>query len=280
VPRRAHQTAPALPVALLLACTAREPTYSDSHREPEPKPDRGPLVTLELSLVDEAARAALATRLGPSSAVAQADVLLAVHHHIADGWHIYWKNPGESGLRTKLDVTADNASAGDVLFPAPDRFVAAGAVTYGWGHEAVLFVPLDDLGDGVRVSVHSQWLACAESCIPGEATLASTIAELTRRDDPVTRAMLTRVPEPAAGRITTTWQDGALRVQPASEGWKLTEFYPYASETALLGRQIPADAGIELHYRFTAPPVDPAQGVLFADDNGTPRWLELAVAWP
>lgn len=264
----------------LLACTTREPAYADSHHEPELRPERGPLVTIDVALVDDAARERLAARLGPSSAVAQADVLLAVHHHIEDGWHIYWKNPGESGLRTKLDVTATHARAGEVLFPGPDRFVAAGAVTYGWGHDAVLFVPLDELGDDVEVRVHSQWLACAESCIPGEAQVIATLAGMPRREDAVTQAMLERVPEPAGERIVAAWQDGALRLRPASEGLQLTEFFPYASDTAMLGRQAADASGLELHYRFTGAPPDAPQGVLLADDNGTKRWIELAVAWP
>jgi DsbC/DsbD-like thiol-disulfide interchange protein len=264
----------------LLACTPREPLYADSHHEPEPAPERGPLVSVELGIVDEAARARLAARLGPNSAVAQADVLLAVHHHIEDGWHIYWTNPGESGLRTQLDVTATNATPGEVLFPGPDRFVATGAVTYGWGHDAVLFVPLDELGDGVEVRVHSKWLACAESCIPGDAQFIATIAGMPRRDDAVTQAMLERVPEPAGERIVATWQDGVLRLRSASEGLQLTELYPYASDTALLGRQVPDASGLELHYRFTGAPPDAPQGVLLANVDGTPRWIELAVAWP
>jgi DsbC/DsbD-like thiol-disulfide interchange protein len=268
------------PLALLLACTTREPSYADSHHEPEPAPERGPLVTVELSLVDDAARERLAARLGPNSAVAQADVLLAVHHHILDGWHIYWKNPGESGLRTQLDITATNASAGEVLFPGPDRFEAAGAVTYGWGHEAVLFVPLDDVGDGAAVQLHSHYLACADSCIPGDTQLVGVLAELPHRDDAITQAMLERVPEPAGERIAATWQDGALRVRPASANVQLTELYPYVSETALLGRQVADAGGLELHYRFTGTPTDAAQGVLLANVDGTPRWLELAVAWP
>jgi thiol:disulfide interchange protein DsbD len=267
-------------VFTLLACTAREPLYRDSEHEPELPPERGPLVTVELGIVDDAARGRLAARLGPNSAVAQADVLLAVHHHIEDGWHIYWKNPGESGLRTQLDVTTTNATAGDVLFPGPDRFVGAGAVTYGWGHDAVLFVPLDEVGEGGNVALHSQWLACAESCIPGDAQLVATIAELPRRDDAVTQAMLERVPEPAGQRIIATWQDGALRLRPASEGLQLTELFPYASDTALLGRQVPATGGLELHYRFTGPPPEAPQGVLLANVDGTERWIELAVAWP
>lgn len=267
-------------LAPLLACTTREPSVADSHRKPEPAPERPPLVTVDLYLVEDAARERLAARLGPSSAVAQADMLLAVHHHIADGWHIYWKNPGESGLRTKLGVEPTQASAGEVLFPGPDRFEAAGAVTYGWGHDAVLFVPLDAVGDGARVELHSEYLACAESCIPGEAKLEAVLAQLPRRDDAVTQAMLDRVPEPAGDRITTAWTDGALQVRPTSPTVQLTELFPYASDEALLGRQVPNAGALELHYRFTGPPPDAGQGVLLATIDGKPRWLELAVPWP
>ncbi len=267
-----------VPFALLLACTTREPSPADA--KPEPVPERGPLVTIELSLVDDAAREQLAARLGPESAVAQADLLLAVSHRIEDGWHIYWKNPGESGLRTQLDVTATNASASEVLFPGPDRFEAAGAVTYGWGHEAVLFVPLDAVGDGARVDLHSRWLACAESCIPGETKLSGTVADLPRRSDAVVQAMLERVPEPAGPLVGAAWQDGALQLRPSAPGLTLTELYPYASDTAMLGQQVRNDGALELHYRFTGPPPADAQGVLLAEQDGKPRWLELAVPWP
>ena len=92
--------------------------------------------------------------------------------------------------------------------------------------------------------------------------------------------MLDRVPEPAGDRITSTWQDGALQLQPTTETVTLTELYPYASDTALLGRQVPKAGGLELHYRFTGSPPTDAQGVLLASVDGKPRWLELSVPWP
>lgn len=281
--RRDLAVVPLLALLASLACN-REPLYADSYHEPEhvmvDEPSPNPHVSVELGIVDDAGRERLAARLGPSSAVAQADMLLAVHHHIEDGWHIYWTNPGESGLRTKLDVTASQARAGEVVFPGPDRFEASGAVTYGWGHDAVLFVPLDEVGEGGNVEVRSQWLACNESCIPGEAVLEAKLAELPRRADAVTQAMLERVPEPAGERIVGTWQDGALRLRPTSEGMQLIELFPHGSETALLGRQVPDAGGLELHYRFTGAPPDAPQGVLLTTIDGNKRWLELAVAWP
>lgn len=273
----------ALASASMLACSTREPPRS----EPDPAParegadERAPLVTVELSIVDEAAREQLVARLGTASPVGQADALLAVHHHIADGWHIYWRNPGESGLRTNIEVKAQAAQVGEVLFPGPEQFEASGLVSYGWGHEAVLFVPLRELGDDASVEVHSRYLACAESCIPGESKLEARVAELPRRADAATTAMLERVPEPAGDRITAVWLDGALQLRPHVEGLRIDAFYPYLIDAALLGRQLASDDGLTLHYRFTgSPPRDEGQGVLLVHIGEQAHWLELAAPWP
>jgi thiol:disulfide interchange protein DsbD len=266
--------------SLLAACTTREPSKLEAQRTATATPprERAELVTVELSVLDDAARAQLSARLG----LVGVDALVAVHHHIADGWHIYWRNPGDSGLRTRLDVAVSGATAGEVLFPAPERFVTAGQVTYGWGHEAVLFIPLTQVDERATITVDSHYLSCAESCIPGDAHVEARLAELPTRSDATTHEMLARVPEPARAHVNASWLDGALLVRPASEDLQIAELYPYQHDTALLGKQAPRDAGLELHYRFTgSPPTDDAaQGVLRVTQAGETRYLELAVAWP
>lgn len=284
-PAPVSRTASLLAVLVLASCTTGEATRGSGHVEAQPapaaaEPERPPLVTVELSLVDDAAREQLATRLGPDSPV-QAGALLAVHHHIADGWHIYWRNPGESGLRTRVDISATGARAGELLYPAPEQFESAGQVTYGWGHDVVLFIPLADISDDATLALTSSYLACAESCIPGETKLEVRVANLQLRNDAIVRDMLARVPEPAGARVSGSWVDGALQLRPTIDGLRLDACFPYLHDTALLGHQSPRDGGLELHYRFTgAPPTDAAQGVLRVDLDGQPRWLELAVAWP
>jgi thiol:disulfide interchange protein DsbD len=38
------------------------------------------------------------------------------------GWHIYWRNPGESGLPTRLDWQIQDAAVGPIRWPAPEVF--------------------------------------------------------------------------------------------------------------------------------------------------------------
>src|SRR5690606_19196766 len=107
---------------LLLACTGREREVAATEPAADPQPEapsEAPLVTLELALVDDQLREQLAARHDPSSPLVTADALLAVHHHIAAPWHIYWKNPGDSGLRTRLALDGAGFEAGPVIYPGP-----------------------------------------------------------------------------------------------------------------------------------------------------------------
>jgi DsbC/DsbD-like thiol-disulfide interchange protein len=92
-------------------------------------------------------------------------------------WHTYWVNPGDSGLPTKLDWRLPaGIRAGDIAWPAPERFEAGGLHTFGYAGDVILPVPLGidrdvGRGRGARLVVEARWLACREECIPGKATL-------------------------------------------------------------------------------------------------------------
>ena len=48
----------------------------------------------------------------------------ALQFELADGWHIYWTNSGDSGLPPKAAwQLPDGFSAGDLQFPIPTRHV-------------------------------------------------------------------------------------------------------------------------------------------------------------
>jgi DsbC/DsbD-like thiol-disulfide interchange protein len=269
-----------------VACQAREPSGAKVQSEPAPAAvePRRQLVNLELALVSDEARERLAERLAGAETLAGAEALLAVHHRIDDGWHIYWRNPGETGLRTRLEIVATRLEVGAVLYPGPERFAALGGqVSYGWKHDAVLFVPLRGVGDAdATIEVRSRYLACAESCIPGDAELSVSLAQLPVRDDEIIRAMLERLPEPAGDRLSAAWSGNVLTLRPnpeAGEPLQLLEFFPYAIDDAIFDRQQPGDGSLELHYRLGAATPEGAQGVVRASVDGHERWLELAVPW-
>ncbi len=92
-------------------------------------------------------------------------------------WHTYWTNPGDSGLATKLSwqLPAD-FHAGEILWPAPQRFDVDGLFNFGYSGDALLPVRLDvpasaKPGSHVQLAAEARWLVCREACIPGKATL-------------------------------------------------------------------------------------------------------------
>ena len=101
-----------------------------------------------------------------------------LHLDIAPGWHTYWRNPGDSGLPTEIawDLPA-GFSAGEIAWPAPERFVLGTIGNYGYSGSADLLVPIAapaDLepGGAAHLAANASWLVCSDICIPGEAKLA------------------------------------------------------------------------------------------------------------
>ena len=96
---------------------------------------------------------------------------------IRDGWHTYWRNPGDSGQATKIvwDLPA-GFKAGEIEWPSPHRFELPPLVNYGYAKQAVHLVEVTApaaLPSGSDVSLHAKvsWLVCADLCIPENADL-------------------------------------------------------------------------------------------------------------
>ncbi len=209
---------------------------------------------------------------------------LAVRLEMDDHWHVYWKNPGDSGLATEVRAHGPEGFAvGDVRFPGPERLVAPGdIVTYGYEHEVLLPVrvtaPADPGPGPYRFTAEVDWLVCEDggSCIPGEAvvelelpaaadgdpgsgTHAQAFANLQRR---LPRPFGELEPAPRA-----SW-DGpadAPRLTLTLEGAQL-DFFPAANPTLFLNSRQPAPGRLVLEFEYesgegsTAPPR--AQGLL------------------
>src|SRR5690606_760030 len=109
-----------------------------------------------------------------------------------EGWHIYWKNPGQTGLATEASLALEGAEIGDVEWPAPEVFSEAGGfiISYGYSESVVLAAPAarapeTELGGHITAVV--DYLACASVCIPGRHEL--------------------RLPVPADGELQTAFSN-------------------------------------------------------------------------
>lgn len=106
---------------------------------------------------------------------------VGVHLALEKGWHVYWKNSGDSGLPTEVAFQLpDGYSVGELQWPAPGRYAEAGGLTaYGYSDEVMLYAtvtpPSAIAEEPVPVSATVDWLVCAKNCVPGKATLASSL---------------------------------------------------------------------------------------------------------
>jgi DsbC/DsbD-like thiol-disulfide interchange protein len=93
------------------------------------------------------------------------------------GWHTYWRNPGDSGLPTRIRWHLPaGAQASDIDWPFPEALPFAHLINYGYEGEHLLPVTIGvpaDLGPGSEflIRADAEWLLCEEICIPGNASL-------------------------------------------------------------------------------------------------------------
>jgi thiol:disulfide interchange protein len=104
-------------------------------------------------------------------------IWIALEFNIRDGWHTYWRNPGDSGQATTLRWTLPaGVTAGDIVWTAPHRFEIPPLVNYGYAKHAMHLVQITaarDLKPGAPLELAAQasWLVCADVCIPESAQL-------------------------------------------------------------------------------------------------------------
>lgn len=225
-------------------------------------------------------------------------LIVAVRLQTAPGWHTYWKNPGDSGLATRVQwqVPAGVVPA-PLLWPVPQRYGTPPVVSYG--HEgdvwflAQLTLP-SDLAPGatLRIGAAVQWLECQEECRPGRATLALTLPvrdEAPRRSPvaPLFAAARLRLPRPATGwRLSARVETNALQVSlhpPAAVRMERAYFFP--AERSTLDHAAPQTLRREAGaYHLTlardpnrAAPLTRLSGVLVTDSAGGPAAVEIDI---
>jgi thiol:disulfide interchange protein/DsbC/DsbD-like thiol-disulfide interchange protein len=103
---------------------------------------------------------------------------VALRLRMKDGWHTYWKHPGDSGEPTDIRWNLPPGfTAGAIQWPYPQKISLAPLTTYGYEGEVMLLVPFKAAGDAksgttARVTADASWMVCEKVCIPEEATLA------------------------------------------------------------------------------------------------------------
>jgi thiol:disulfide interchange protein len=112
--------------------------------------------------------------------------------HLEPGWHIYWKNPGDSGQRPRLKwALPQGFTASEIEFPTPKRLPVGPLLDYGYEGTVLLPVSVNTAADvpvgrAEDIKANLRVLVCRETCMPGKADLSLTLP--VRKEEPKTIA--------------------------------------------------------------------------------------------
>jgi len=107
---------------------------------------------------------------------------IGLHQIIPEGWHTYWRNPGDFGLPIELTWDLpEGVEVGDIIWPAPEELpLGDGAIMdYGYHDAVVLALPVrvseTFVGDRIDFGVTADWQVCEEVCVPETRELSLAI---------------------------------------------------------------------------------------------------------
>ena len=139
---------------------------------------------------------------------------VAARLQMNDGWHTYWRNPGDSGLETTIEWNLpEGFSAGDINWPYPERISEPPLVIYGY-HDTIYLLTKITVDKSASVDkviflkAKVSWLECEAVCIPGSA-------DIKVRLEIKNESMQTN------DRYIETFANARAQLPITSEGWKI-----------------------------------------------------------
>lgn len=216
----------------------------------------------------------------PGSTLPAHEFLAILEIQLDEGWHTYWKNPGDSGTalqhRWKLPGGWDSP---ELLWPVPERIETEPLMTYGYENTVRIPFVFKTRGTGGSFRVELEWLECAEVCIPArieiqgqmpygnENEIADAGAEETWNK--ARTSLPANLENPLQGTADSQWLKLEL---PSASGltdhWRTPEeTYAFLDDPTIVhhaGKQKLLDQGILIPLQPGARP-EKVQGILKVD---------------
>ncbi|MBX9686215.1 MAG: thioredoxin family protein [Candidatus Obscuribacterales bacterium] len=102
---------------------------------------------------------------------------IGVEFKIPEGAHIYFREAGDTGRATTVELTLpDGSSSSELLWPRPERLEEGGLVSYAYKNQVVLSfkvqLPANFSGERFKIKARVSWLLCGnDNCVPGKSEL-------------------------------------------------------------------------------------------------------------
>ncbi|WP_212373467.1 protein-disulfide reductase DsbD family protein [Acetobacter persici] len=228
----------------------------------------------------------------------RAPLHVALRLKLQQGWHTYWRNPGDAGEAPAVTVTADGGATGKastIIWPTPHRIPDASLMSYAYTGDVVLPMALAlqpaaaQPSGPTTLKAHASWLVCENVCVPEEADLSVTLQPGPAHPSAeaplfAAAADATPVPSPYAATVAA---DGVLSVtghglsaRSVQDAWFMPDQQGLIDQAAAQNFAA-QDGGLTLHLKrlpdFAAN--QPLSGVLVLKDAaGSERALALSAS--
>jgi hypothetical protein len=220
---------------------------------------------------------------------------MTITFDIEPGWHLYWKNNGDTGMPIMLKLTLpEGVTAGEILWPTPKRYEhSGGLLDYTYDCSVTIFIPLSGVKKDQPVSVKAdiEFLVCKEACIPGVKTIQQTVEWWTPSGSSSLKDLpdfpsIARLPGSAGDAVCWTW-DGTTLVFTANEAEEAETmiFFPEAGENLrpvnALRDGIAQGDTLRFAYRDAVRKADTVRGVLeIRNRSGQAAFYEVEAPAP
>ena len=170
------------------------------------------------------------------------NLVLGIRFDLEPGWHVYWKNPGDSGLPPDINwVTEDGARLDKILWPAPEKTPENPLMTYGYYNELVLpliFKIDKKFSEFKESSIEINFLICELICIPEQVIINFDAKDYTDEDIKRSRNILsswyTKIPKDDKIEIYAEASDSFLSLSWVNEDNNTSGAYFYPDAGGLI----------------------------------------------
>jgi thiol:disulfide interchange protein DsbD len=226
-------------------------------------------------------------------------VWVGLQFSLDPGWHIYWRNSGDSGEPPVVRWTLPaGAKAGPLEWPTPVRLGSGSIVDYGYENEVLLMKPIEiekgASASSLPIAGDVKYIVCREICIPGKAHVeveAGTDNALPPAKTAEWAAKFRKAREELPKRLPAGWSCSArqwetginLRVSGASAVRNAIFFpdEPGVIENSASQKYVASGSGFELRLTKSQQLLDRAtklQGVLVVESlDGTRHSYRVAM---
>lgn len=127
-------------------------------------------------------------------------VTIAVKQHLHEGWHTYWKNPGDSGEGIAINwQLPEGTKLEEMRWPTPKRIDYEGLVSYGYENEATtlqtLTFPDSIPADEFTITADIMLLVCEKICIPESHKVSLTFNGQTIANPDAIKKAIAQLPK-------------------------------------------------------------------------------------